>query len=803
MSVEKGTKATSSWAKRIVDMLPRFSPLALQKLGSRGSLTAQFQQTRQLLDKKLSNIQQENLVYWGWISLIFLLLYSSTISVDVSAQVTLSVIIISVMMVVRKFERQGVYKTFFLLLSAYLSLRYFFWRTFETILFVDPISFVAALMLYFAELYGITIHLVSMFVNAELLGRKPLPLMGDPEDWPSVDIMVPSYNEEADILEVTLLAATQIRYPEDKLRVYLLDDGGTIQKRNDSNAEKAEQARQRYETLRALCAHVGAGYVTRERNLHAKAGNINSALKQTSGDLVLILDADHVPTADILEKTVGWFQKDPKLFLLQTPHFFINPDPIERNLNTFNQMPSENEMFYRVIQKGLDFWDASFFCGSAAILRRKYLMEIGGISGDSITEDAETALELHSRGYRSAYIDYPMIAGLQPETFSGFVVQRTRWTQGMVQIFLLKNPFLKKGLSWPQRIGYFNSAFFWFFSYSRMVFLFAPAAYLFLGLQIYFTNFMQFLGYALPHLIGALLTQNYLFSHVRWAIVSELYELMQAVFGLPGIIRVFLSPRSPSFAVTPKGEQLTNDFISPLFFRFYLLFLLNVACVIMAVFRYDQLPQERGAVIITGAWAFFNILLTYASLGVVREKRQTRVKPRMPVAMSARVITDAHEIPCKILDVSVDGAKVEVSTAYAKETEELKTAVIKVILPLSKVDCEIKFDVRHRKAVPGAIIMGLQFHPQASTIRSDVVELMHGVSDRWNEFLLTRGRPAGIGQGLMFFLRISLRNGTDHFWVVFSIAYYWLQEFLGEKSAIFKIKMQERWLSAKRFFLIP
>ncbi|WP_343033162.1 glycosyltransferase family 2 protein [Caldichromatium japonicum] len=101
---------------------------------------------------------------------------------------------------------------------------------------------------------------------------------------------------------------------------------------------------------------------------------------------------------------LGWMMKDPKLFLVQSPHFFVTPDPIEKNLNIFQQMPSEQEMLYTNIQRGLDFWNASFFCGAAAVLRRCHLDKIGGFQGKTITEDAETALALHAQGYRSAYI---------------------------------------------------------------------------------------------------------------------------------------------------------------------------------------------------------------------------------------------------------------------------------------------------------------------------------------------------------------------------------------------------------------
>jgi cellulose synthase (UDP-forming) len=114
-----------------------------------------------------------------------------------------------------------------------------------------------------------------------------------------------------------------------------------------------------------------------------------------------MLDADHVPTVDILEKTVGSFEHDDKLFLVQTPHFFINPDPIEKqNVKIFGRMPSENEMFYSVIQHGLDFWNSSFFCGSASGARiaagRHKLLHHHGRRRD--------VAGLHARGLNSAYM---------------------------------------------------------------------------------------------------------------------------------------------------------------------------------------------------------------------------------------------------------------------------------------------------------------------------------------------------------------------------------------------------------------
>jgi cellulose synthase (UDP-forming) len=135
----------------------------------------------------------------------------------------------------------------------------------------------------------------------------------------------------------------------------------------------------RHYELRQLARELSVTYITRETNHRAKAGNLNHALNHTDGDLILVLDCDHVPTKNMLQQTVGYFFADPKLFLVQTPHFFINPTPVEKNLMGIGNPSSENDMFYRSIHPSLDSWNASYFCGSAAILRRSHLMEAGGI----------------------------------------------------------------------------------------------------------------------------------------------------------------------------------------------------------------------------------------------------------------------------------------------------------------------------------------------------------------------------------------------------------------------------------------
>jgi len=170
---------------------------------------------------------------------------------------------------------------------------------------------------------------------------------------------------------------------------------------------------------------VGVHYITRPDNRHAKAGNLNHALQQTDGELVAIFDCDHVPTRAFLKTSVGWFQRDPRCAMLQTPHHFFSPDPFERNLGTLRRIPNEGALFYGLVQDGNDFWNATFFCGSCAIIRRAPLMEIGGIAVETVTEDAHTALKLHRRGYTTAYINEAQAAGLATESLSAHVSQRS------------------------------------------------------------------------------------------------------------------------------------------------------------------------------------------------------------------------------------------------------------------------------------------------------------------------------------------------------------------------------------------
>lgn len=685
-------------------------------------------------------------------------------------------------------------RLFIMVACGFLTFRYWFFRTTITISFSGGMEFFFSILLYLAETYGIVIYFLGMFVNSSPMSRKSPKLPADISTLPTVDIYIPTYNEPTEMVKVTAIACTQLFYPDEKLHIYILDDGGTAQKINDPDHGRALKAQERAKELKKIAKELSINYATRDKNVSAKAGNLNESLMscecrldedafdaiscinegihQGCGEVILILDCDHVPARDFLEKTVGFFLEDPNLFLLQTPHFFINPDPVEKNLETFRKSPSENEMFYGAIHPGLDFWNASFFCGSAAILRRKFLLEVGGIAGDTITEDAETALGLHARGYNSAYLATPLIIGLTPETFDDFIVQRSRWAQGMIQIFLLKNPLLQKGLTIFQKICYFNSSFFWFFGIARSIFFVSPLVLLFFGLKIYNASLLQVVGFALPHLAGAYLLSNYLFGRYRHPFFSELYETIQSFYLLPAIISAILRPKSPVFKVTPKAVSLEKDFLSHLATPFYIMLFLALFAYIAGIYRWITIPGLADSIFLCMLWNTFNIVMVLSCLGVVWERRQMRKMHRYPT--DEKVLLDLGDgndmILGMLFDLSLSGAGIKVNSAGLQQMAGQH--IVMNAKDSYGNSYSIPMEIKQHRHKGDTAILGSLFTGRDNKEITDIINFVYGDSSRW-KFFSQKGKstPVGYLSGFFAVLKTGIAGTFTNFhgvWVIFS-----------------------------------
>jgi cellulose synthase (UDP-forming) len=734
------------------------------------------------------------------------LIYLSGLRVDFDTQAYISVLLLTVLILIRPIKSREFWRVLFVTLSSFIVLRYFSWRITYTLVYEDFLSYIGVIALFLAELYGGLMFFFSIFVNVRPIHRAPISLPADQSSWPSVDIIIPSYNEPFDLVKITLAAARNIDYPTQKLNIYLLDDGGTAEKLNSPDEKIRDSALARSTQFKTYCKQLNVSYLTRAENVNAKAGNMNNALKYINGDLILVLDADHAPTIDILQKTVGSFIQDEKVFLVQTPHFFINPDPFEKNLNLFRQMPAESDMFYKAIQPGLDFWHSSFFCGSAAVLRRKAIDEIGGFSGMTITEDSETAIKLHNKGWRSHYILYPLISGLQPEIFDSFMIQRMRWAQGMVQNFIFNNPLVMPNLKLGQKICYLSNMMFWFFPFARLVFLISPGLYLFFGLKIYHANILEFFSYTVPFLVALSLTNHYLFSKVRWVFVSEIYETMQALFSIRAVMAVFKNPHKPQFSVTPKMERLGQDLISPLSKPFYWTLGYTILATGFGAWRYAIYPDERLLIAITFFWALFNLLLLLATLGALHERRQRRVNPRIPVQIKANWLSKANGVTDVNLDALYErrrrrvNPRIPVQIAASLLTKpdivagEKRIPLIIRDLSLGGGSLLSKFELptqhegeiisievqnENNKSVDyyqasitnsfrkdDHYIYGVKFHYSDLDDYLKIVRFIHGDSSKWVKIYEDTANDPGLTRSVIYMVKIGVYHGISHIYVV-------------------------------------
>ncbi|WP_313112709.1 UDP-forming cellulose synthase catalytic subunit [Pseudescherichia sp.] len=545
-------------------------------------------------------------------------------------------------------------------MSFLMSTRYIYFRATQTLHFNSEIETILGIGLFLADLYVWVMLLLNYLQTIWPLKREIVPLPDDMSLWPTVDVYVPTYNESLDVVRDTVLAAQCIDYPRDKMKIYILDDG-----------KRSEFA--------MFAADVGVGYITRNDNSHAKAGNLNHAMKLTNGELICVFDCDHVATRIFLQATVGGFLKDPKLALVQTPHFFYSPDPFERNLSVGRNIPNEGMLFYGPIQRGNDNWNATFFCGSCAVIRRSALEEIGGFAVETVTEDAHTALKMQRLGWGSAFIDIPLAAGLATERLVLHIIQRTRWARGMTQIFRLDNPLFGRGLTFQQRLCYLSAMLYYQFAIPRIIFLTAPLAYLLFNLNIIYSSASLVFAYALPHLFLSIYLNSRLNGRYRYSFWGEIYDLVLAFHIVLPTVVTMLFPKRGKFNVTDKGGLLNVGYFDFSVVRPHLViaFLLIVAVVwgIVRAFAWDHFAVDPKVIALNVGWGLYSLIFLLAAIAVARETRQTRKTIRIDVKIPALIhYASGISSRSETADLSMGGCPVAVpdSRHLTDEIEEIE-----------------------------------------------------------------------------------------------------------------------------------
>ncbi|MEM8603439.1 MAG: glycosyltransferase family 2 protein [Cyanobacteria bacterium P01_H01_bin.121] len=406
-----------------------------------------------------------------------------------------------------------------------LTLRYVLWRSCTTLNLSNPLNGVFSLILLSLELLSIANILIQLVCQFQVSDRREeaaefAEALMAREYLPSVDILIPTYNESPFILRRTILGCQAQNYgtphgvtngtASGTTTIYLLDDT-------------------QRPAMQALAAELGCQYITRPLNAHAKAGNLNHALPLTEGELIAVLDADFVPTENFLTATVGFFQ-DPQIGLVQTPQCYYNPDPIALNLGLTPYCSHEEEVFFRQIQPVRAGNNAAICVGTSFIVRRSALLAVGGFVTDSLTEDYFTGVKLAALGYQLVYLNQKLSAGLAAENARDHISQRLRWAQGNLQAFFIdSNPLTIPGLTLRQRFAHLGGLLHWLAGAGRLGFLLMPLVYLVLGAIPLRTTLPELVFFFIPYYFAHFALHHWLSIRSRTAILSDVYSTLLCV----------------------------------------------------------------------------------------------------------------------------------------------------------------------------------------------------------------------------------------------------------------------------------
>lgn len=485
-------------------------------------------------------------------------------------------------------------------------------------------------LLYFAEVYGLVTALLHIFMVFRLTDREPLPVI----DGRSVDVFIPTINESVDMVRRTLIAAISMDYTH---KTWILDDGNR-------------------EEMKALAKKYGARYLSRLTNENAKAGNLNNALAHSDGEFICIFDADHCPQRNFITNTIGYFVDDNVSFV-QTPQDFYNLDSYQHRQGGKNKKVwTEQSLFFRIIQRGKDYWNASFFCGSCAIIRRSSLEAINGFATGTLTEDLHTSIRLHKKGYRSIYMQQSMAYGVAPSSVAPFLSQRIRWGQGAMQVWKKEGIITARGLTLPQRLNYLASMMTYFDGWQKGLFYMAPVIVLTTGLMPISAINQEFLVRFIPYYLLSFLVFEEVGRGYGRILYIEQYNFSR--FAAFAWSTLALFGTNKTFKVTNKNltqKEVSRRFMAPQLIIVFLNFI-AVPLGLFLFFYASYIPTE--VLVANVMWASLNSGIALSLLVFTKNiNKFQRGDYRFPIYLPAEIKIDSATSYVTVDNISSSGCK--------------------------------------------------------------------------------------------------------------------------------------------------
>jgi cellulose synthase (UDP-forming) len=473
----------------------------------------------------------------------------------------------------------------------------------------------------------------------------PTPPRAGPIGRPDlrIAVLIPTYNEPVEVLLPTVAASVALRPAHE---TWVLDDG-------------------RRDEIRRMAERLGARYLTRPDNAHAKAGNLNHALTVVDADVVAVLDADHVPTADFLLATLPYFD-DPAIAFVQTPQDFYNLDSFEHQRGGDGRVFNEEAVFYRVIAPAKNRWQAPFWCGTCALVRTAALRSVGGVATESVTEDIHTTIRMFRAGWKGAYHNEVLARGLAPDDAGSYLLQRNRWAIGAMQVLRVENPLFGPGLAPAQRIAFMTTLFGWFDAWRTLAYMVIPLAVVATGAVPILAPGVVFGPFFVATLAIQFVALRLLARGHYPPVLSVLFEVLRMPAILPATLAILAPRRNLRFRVTPKGRQGDGRARVPVP-RLHLA-LAGASTAGMAWFaaslagltplRYEIPWAAIGAALFMA----MNLGFLLAAIGRIRSSRfagNRRASVRLPVRLAATL--DGRRV--ELLDLSLTGARVAAAPA--------------------------------------------------------------------------------------------------------------------------------------------
>ena len=548
------------------------------------------------------------------------------------------------------------------ILNIFCTCVYLVWRALFTIPFeYGLVSVIAGMSLFLVEFLGMLEALVHYY-NMYTVESHPLPEIPD-NMFPDVDVLVSTYNEPEEILFKTVNGCKHMRYPDqNKVHIYLCDDG-------------------RRPAIRALAEKMGVGYLCRDDNSHAKAGNLNNALKHTTSPYIVTFDADMIPRQEFLLRTIPYFVaqemenagKDEKyhkhIGFVQSPQSFYNPDLFQYYLYSEGRIPNEQDYFYRDIQVSRNHSNSVIYGGSNTVISRKALEDIGGFFTETITEDYGTGILIQAKGYICYAINEVLASGLSPTDLKSLINQRIRWARGVISTNRKLHVFLNKDLTFAQKCNYWASEWYWYAPLKRLIYFMSPILYAVFGYMVVKCTLWQVLLFWLPMYVTSNISLRMLSRNIRTTKWTSIYETVLFPFLLIPVLAETFGITMKTFKVTQKGKT-ENEAGKNLQYTipFALLVVLSVIGILNCL-RMILESNTMGPVVVL-FWLIVNLFTLMMAMFFVMGRNYLRQSERAQIAVECSLQVGEELYQCDTLDISETGVAVRMDSPISIDDKD-------------------------------------------------------------------------------------------------------------------------------------